>query len=241
MAPAIAAAPSRAGARDEIFRATLLWLASATRPFTGFAYGAISVDFYPVPYVVSQVEGAYQVLPDFLDTQHRIATRGDAEAYLDRLAAFGPAMDQQTAMIRADAARGAAPPGFLIDRTLSQLASFQTDQHGPGAGLVTSLAQRAAAKGITGNWGAKAQALVDGEIATATARQIATLESLRPGAREAAGVRDLPDGEAYYAACLKFHTTTALTPAEAHQLGLDEAARVSARARHIGWPWPRRL
>jgi uncharacterized protein (DUF885 family) len=233
MAPAIAAAPSRAGARDEIFRATLLWLASATRPFTGFAYGGISVDFYPVPYVVSQVEGAYQVLPDFLDTQHRIATRGDAEAYLDRLAAFGPAMDQQTAMIRADAARGAAPPGFLIDRTLSQLASFQTDQHGPGAGLVTSLAQRAAAKGITGNWGAKAQALVDGEIAAATARQIATLESLRPGAREAAGVRDLPDGEAYYAACLKFHTTTALTPAEAHQLGLDEAARVSARARAI--------
>jgi len=233
MAPAIAAAPSHAGPRDEIFRATLLWLAAATRPFTGFPYGAMSIDAYPVPYVVSQMEGAYQVLPDFLDTEHGIATRDDAEAYLDRLAAFGPAMDQQTAMVRADAARGAAPPGFLIDRAVAQLESFRSDQHGPGAGLVASLARRAAAKGIAGDWINRAQALVDGEIATAAARQIAALQVLRPGARETAGVSALPDGEAYYAACLKFHTTTALTPAEVHQLGLDEAKRVSARARAI--------
>jgi uncharacterized protein (DUF885 family) len=233
MAPAIAAAPSHGGPRDAIFRATLLWLAGSMRPFSAFPYGTVSIDTYPVPYAVSQVEGAYQVLPDFLETQHGIATRDDAEAYLDRLAAFGPALDQQTAMVRADAARGAAPPGFLIDRALAQLEDFQKDQRGPNAGLVTSLARRAAAKGIAGDWSGRAQALLDGEIAGATARQIAALQALRPGARETAGVRDLPDGEAYYAACLKFHTTTALPPAEVHQLGLDEAARVSARARAI--------
>jgi len=233
VAPALAGARSHGGPRDEIFRATLLWLAASTRPLTYFPYGAMSVDTYPVPYVVSQVEGAYQVLPDFLDTEHGIATRDDAEAYLDRLAAFGPAMDQQTAMVRADAARGAAPPGFLIDRTLAQLTSFQKDQHGPDAGLVTSLTRRAATKGIAGDWRARAQRLVDGEIANATARQIAALAALRPRARETAGVRELPDGEAYYAACLKFHTTTALSPAEVHHLGLEEAARVSGRARAI--------
>lgn len=35
-----------------------------------------------------------------------------------------------------------------------------------------------------------------------------------------------PDGEQYYKDCLKFHTTTSLTPQEIHQLGLDEVARI---------------
>ena len=35
-----------------------------------------------------------------------------------------------------------------------------------------------------------------------------------------------PDGEQYYKDCLKFHTTTSMTPQEIHQLGLDEVARI---------------
>ena len=232
-APALSQIPSPAGSRDEIFRATALWLAEAARPFAGFRYGAMSVDTYPVPYVVSQTEGAYQVLPDFLDTQHTIADRADAEAYLDRLAAFGPAMDQQTEKVQLDAAVGAAPPGFLLDRAISQLEDFRTLQRGADAPLVTSLVRRAGAKGIAGDWAANAQKQIDGPIAAATERQIALLRRLRPGARDAAGVGALPDGGAYYAACLKFHTTTDLTPDAVHRLGLEEAARVSDRARTI--------
>ncbi|HEY2052178.1 MAG TPA: DUF885 family protein [Caulobacteraceae bacterium] len=233
LAPALERASTPTGSRDEIFRATALWLAQAVGPFAGFRYGAMSVDTYPVPYVVSQTEGAYQVLPDFLDTQHLIAERADAEAYLDRLTAFGPAMDQQTEKMRLDAAAGAAPPDFLLDRTISQLQSFQTAQHGAGASLVTSLVRRARDKGIAGDWELKAQQLVDGPIAAAAARQVALLQGLRPGARQAAGVGALPDGGAYYEACLKFHTTTSLTPDAVHQLGIEEASRVSDRARQI--------
>lgn len=35
-----------------------------------------------------------------------------------------------------------------------------------------------------------------------------------------------PDGKQYYADCLAFHTTTSMTPAQVHQLGLDEVKRV---------------
>jgi uncharacterized protein (DUF885 family) len=232
-APGIARAPSHSGPRDEIFQATVAWLVQAVRPFAGFTYGAMSVSTYPVPYVVSQTEGAYQVLPDFLDTQHVIATGDDAQAYLDRLAAFGPAMDQQTAKARADAAAGAAPPAVLLDRAISQLESFQALQRGGGAPLVVSLARRAREARIAGDWAADAQNLVDGPIAAAAARQVALLRELRPGAREVAGVGALPNGGAYYEACLRFHTTTALTPEAVHRLGLEEAARVSDRARSI--------
>ena len=43
---------------------------------------------YPVPYVLSQLTGAYQSVPDFLDSQHEIETRDDAEAYVARLEEF---------------------------------------------------------------------------------------------------------------------------------------------------------
>jgi uncharacterized protein (DUF885 family) len=43
---------------------------------------------------------------------------------------------------------------------------------------------------------------------------------------EISAVKGYPDGENYYMDCLKFHTTTNMTPQEIHQLGLDEVQRV---------------
>src|SRR3989344_5664502 len=55
----------------------------------GFGYGDfgfVDPSVYPLqPYTVSQLTGAYQATPDFLDTQHSIETTADAEAYLSRL------------------------------------------------------------------------------------------------------------------------------------------------------------
>jgi uncharacterized protein (DUF885 family) len=226
-------AHAAASPRDAIFRETALWLGDAVRPFSGFAYGAMGGYGYPVPYVVNQVSGAYQAIPDFLDTQHTIEKADDAVAYLDRLAAFATVVGQETAKVRADAARGAAPPAVILDRTLAQLRSFQSEQHGPGASLVTSLAKRAAAKQIPGDWDGRALALVDGPLAAAVAEQIGVLEGLRPSARPVVGAGALPDGDAYYADCLRFHTTTPLTPAAAHQLGLAQVAEVTGQVRAI--------
>src|SRR5579863_4045678 len=38
------------------------------------------------PYVLCQLNGSYQQLPSFLDTQHTIETKVDADAYIARLA-----------------------------------------------------------------------------------------------------------------------------------------------------------
>jgi uncharacterized protein (DUF885 family) len=53
------------------------------------------------PYAISQLTGAYVSVPDFLDNQHSVKTRGDAESYLLRLNAFGTAIDQDLARQRA--------------------------------------------------------------------------------------------------------------------------------------------
>jgi uncharacterized protein (DUF885 family) len=44
--------------------------------------------------------------------------------------------------------------------------------------------------------------------------------------RESVGISELPNGEAWYAWLVRFRTTTELTPAEIHQIGLDEVARI---------------
>jgi uncharacterized protein (DUF885 family) len=234
----IDAAPVPAGesipeSRNAIFRATVLWFAESIGRFRAFPYGGVGGYSYPVPYAVSQLTGAYQSVPDFLATQHTIAGREDAEAYLDRLAAFATAIDQDTEHARADAALGVVPPAVILDRTISQLRSFEAGQRGPGAGLVASLARRTTEQGIAGEWPRRAQALVDGPIASAIARQLAAMERLRRNARTPVGVDRLPDGEGYYDACLTYHTSTALSPRDAHELGLQQVTEISARARGI--------
>ena len=49
-----------------------------------------------------------------------------------------------------------------------------------------------------------------------------------PAARETVGAWALPDGEKYYQFCIERETTTKLTAAELHQIGLEEVARDEA-------------
>lgn len=42
------------------------------------------------PYVVSQQSGAYSQVPEFLDSQHSVRSKADAEAYLARIGAMRP-------------------------------------------------------------------------------------------------------------------------------------------------------
>ncbi len=210
---------------DRLAAATLRWFAETINPFQAMPYGGIGGYDYPIPYVVSQVSGAYRDIPDFLATKHTIATKADAEAYLARLSAFSRTLDVETQRMRDDVGHGCTPPHIILVRTAAQLAAFQAGQNGDQAGLVRSLANRTS--WIPGDFAARAVKLVDGPIAAAIARQATLINQLQAGARQSAGIGDLPGGEAYYAQCLRFHTSTDLTPDAAHALGLEQVAKIS--------------
>jgi uncharacterized protein (DUF885 family) len=178
------------------------------------------------PYVVSQLSGAYQSVPDFLDSQHPVKVKSDAEAYLSRLAAFATALDQESERVRHDAALGCAPPDFVIDKTLIQLKALR-DAPAATSNLVGSLARRAKAAGIDGDWAGPAGTIYSGRVQPALTRQIDLLTSMRPGATHEAGVWRLPKGAEYYRQSLAQATTTSLTPAEVHRLGLEKVAELS--------------
>jgi uncharacterized protein (DUF885 family) len=180
------------------------------------------------PYVVSQQGGAYSSAPEFLDSQHKIETKADAEAYLARVHAIGRYMGQETDRIRRDAGLGVIAPDFILSNAIGQqegLLAVPAAQ----ARLVTALARKLKEKNIEGDYVARCQALVEKEVYPALSTQLETLKSMQAKAGHDAGVWRLPQGEAYYRWLLREGTSTSLTPEEVHQMGLEQNKAIEAR------------
>ncbi|WP_162806731.1 DUF885 domain-containing protein [Sphingosinicella terrae] len=220
---------NRLQGRERAWLDTVLWLGERMSEAATFGYGGIGGYSYPVPYVLSQLTGAYQSVPDFLDSQHGIETREDAEAYIARLEDFARNVHFDVERARADAGRGVVPPTYILDKALTQTRNLRGER-GAESGLVRSLARRTAEHNIAGDWSRQAEAIVDGRLAGALDRQIALLTELRRGAGADPAASRLPDGERFYAMCLRYHTSTGLTPDEAHEIGLRQVAELQAEA-----------
>jgi uncharacterized protein (DUF885 family) len=181
------------------------------------------------PYVLSQLTGAYQAIPDFMDNQHAIQTKADADAYLARIESFARQMDQEAEIGRHDANLGVIPPDFILDKATGQMKSFLA-QPTARTTLVASVVRRAKDKGVAGDWAGSASKLYDEKVRPALERQLALLESWRPKAVHDAGVWRLPDGVDYYALGVKQYTTSSMTPDEIFKTGTDLVAKLSAEA-----------
>jgi uncharacterized protein (DUF885 family) len=183
--------------------------------------------FGPSPYVVSQLTGAYQTVPDFLDTKHTIQTASDADAYLSRLSAFADQLNAQTDRMRHDSGLGVVPPDFLLDVTLTQMEKTRVpaDQ----ALVVTSLARRAAAKGLDDGYGKDAAKIYNDKVLPALDRQLAETKRQRATASHDAGMWRFKDGAAFYEMALHNTTTTHYSPDEVHKIGLEQAREITAR------------
>ncbi len=186
------------------------------------------IDSAQRPYPIFQQGGAYFSTPDFLNTAHTIDSAADAEAYLSRLQQFATTLDNDTAEQRAQAARGFLAPGWAIDLTLGQMRKLRGVAPEQST-MVDSIVKRTAAKGIAGDWGRRAAAILASGVYPALDRQIAAMEKLRPTTRPSDGAQRLTNGDAIYAEALHQATTTNFTPAEVHQLGLSQVAEISGQ------------
>jgi uncharacterized protein (DUF885 family) len=209
-----------------------------------FAYGRFDGPGGFSPYVLNQLDSAFLTLPDFMDSRHRVANLRDALDYVTRLKLVPGAIDAETERARADAESGVLAPDFVIDRTLAALDAMNGQPAGAWT-YVTALRRKleavvgplsanpeaaqarqdvARARGLV----LQAEQIVAQKIVPAQQRQAAFLRSVRPRAVHDAGVARLPQGGAYYAAALAQQTTTALTPARIHAVGLERVAALTA-------------
>ena len=213
--------PAGLSAADRVNYDTVLFSLNSAAASQRFAYGGGGT-----PYVISQNTGAYQGTPSFLADRHPIETAADADAYLARMEAFAGQLDANTERLRHDAGLGVIPPDFILDTTLGQLATIASpaDQQM----MVTSIRKRAAEKTLGDRYGRDATRIYDERILPAFARQMDEVKKARTKAVHDAGMWRFKDGPEFYATLLRNSTTTKLSPDEVHNIGLDQARRISA-------------
>jgi uncharacterized protein (DUF885 family) len=193
--------------------------------------------FFHHPYVIDQMEGIQVSLPNFMGNLHPLRTRRNAVDYVRRLERFGVAFDQSLARSRAQTERGIVPPRFVLAAILEQARSFTAPVPSENVLYTTLAGKLSAMPGLTEADRtallARAAGAVEQVVYPAFQRLAGHVESLLPSATDEAGVWKLPDGAAYYAHCLRQHTTTTLTAEEIHQTGGAEVARITAEMRRI--------
>ncbi|WP_037552777.1 DUF885 domain-containing protein [Sphingomonas sp. URHD0057] len=202
-----------------------------TTALEGFAqpYGDVAVGGWRnTPYVVIQNVGAYLDIPRFLDAEHPIETRDDADAYLARLQAYPIQLDGELDRMRSARSAGLIPPDFLLDKALTAMATTIKDT-ASGGGLVESIERRTREKKIPGDWAAKARAIAQQQVLPALKRQVGELKVQRALAKGDPGMWARPHGDDYYRWALKASTTTTMSPEEVHQMGLQQVADLHGR------------
>ena len=190
-------------------------------------YGFVDLNLRPSPYVVSQMNGAYYWLPDFIGSRQPLETRQDLEAYFARLGALATALDQETERVRHDAGLGVILPAFTLATTIAQLQALR-DTPVMQAAAIGGAIKRAATAGF-GDITPRAEQIHRKQILPALSRQIDALRALQDKAVNDAGVWALPDGEAYYASALLSNTTSRTSAAQLHEHGLQLVAELTSQ------------
>ncbi|MDX3886074.1 MAG: DUF885 domain-containing protein [Sphingomonas sp.] len=191
-------------------------------------------------YAFDQMNGAQSQLPAFLINIHRVTSKADAEAYVSRLQALGPAIDEIVAASKERAAKGLTPPKWVYPYVISDARNVVAGApFGPGedAPLFADLKAKVGKLDIPQ---AEKDALIAAGASALTTsvqpayqRLIAEMTAQEAKAGTDDGVWRFPNGAAYYAERLANYTTTSLTPDQIHQIGLDNVARIHGEVQAI--------
>ncbi|MFM7347994.1 MAG: DUF885 domain-containing protein [Erythrobacter sp.] len=210
-----------------------IWAYEADRAQVAYETRRYRAPFY------SWLRSAQSTLPDFLINTHTVADVTDLDNYISRLKGMPAVLDLALDREKAAQAEGINPPKFQIERVMAgsrKLISGAPYGDGPDAALWADV--KAKTEGLVkggkltrADADAKLEAARQAILALAPTYQrvIAWAEASLPTAPSGkVGAITLPNGAAYYAAELKMNTTTDLTAAEIHAIGLREVARIEA-------------
>ena len=190
--------------------------------------------------VFDQMNGVQSFVPTFLINFHRVDNADDMTAYIKRVKAVKPRMQEAIANAVKGAEKGVISPSFALDGTITQAQSIITGKP----------FDRNAEKDsdLWADMRLEVQTLLEaGTIDAIAAEQLTTqakdalVNYLQPAYEDiiqwaenekdrapkvSTGVGSQPGGGAYYAYRLRSQTTTDLSADEIHQIGLDEVARL---------------
>jgi uncharacterized protein (DUF885 family) len=179
-------------------------------------------------------------IPVFLINNHRIESVADAEAYVARLSEVERAMGEIAANIRHQAGLGIVPPAFNFQPVREdgrRILSGAPFGEGPDSALFADFKAKVGRLEIPqaekDRLTAAARAALTGPFRRGYETMFAALDAIEPRARGNDGAWSLPDGAAYYARRLRQSTTTDMSAARIHRIGLDQVARIHREMERI--------
>jgi uncharacterized protein (DUF885 family) len=197
-----------------------------------------SEPFEDYSFVFNQFGGVQVGLVNFMTNTHPMRRASDLGSYMARLDQVAARIDEALARAKEAAARGLLPPRFILERAQYQVDLFLKPEASQNV-LVTTLDQRLAklsdvpeaarAKAVSG-----AARIVEDRIRPAYRRVQAFLAEIHSRTNDTAGIDRLPGGLDAYQQALKTYTSTNLSAAQIHEIGLREVARIEAEMdRHL--------
>jgi len=146
--------------------------------------------------------------------------------YIARLHQIPRVLSQTTDVLRLGIKDGLAPPGFLLLQVAAQASDVAASKPFlmPIKKIPASFSDADRQRITT-----EIQQAVETEVTPAYVKFAAFVTNeYAPHGRASISVASLPDGKHRYEVAVRQMTTTDMTPAEIHQLGLDEVKRITA-------------
>lgn len=180
----------------------------------------------------------------FFSDIHPLETLQDAENYITRLSQVGRKFTQLIDHLELQRQNGIVEPQLSTQWAISQVTAH-AQGNAQSSPYFTGFSDRLAAiPGLTDaqrdDLEGRALSAVNSTVIPAYRLLLTKLQDLLNNAPPVIGVGQYPRGRDYYAYALRHHTTTDLTAAEVHQLGLDHLSRIHAEMRflfdQLGYP-----
>jgi uncharacterized protein (DUF885 family) len=194
-----------------------------------FAEDAEAQQFKEWEMPLNQMGGIHTTYPQLV-AQLSFTTVKDYDDWIARLHALPKAFEQVSTNMSIGMEDGRVPPKYLLEKALAQAKELagQKPEESP---LALPLKSFPAAIPAAEQERIKTETLdvLQKEVLPAYLRFARFLEvSYVPAGRAEPGISSLSDGAKYYAFRLRHTTTTDLTAAQIHQIGLDEVNRDEA-------------
>jgi uncharacterized protein (DUF885 family) len=189
---------------------------------------------------LNQMGGLHVDFPALFSLQP-FNTEKDFLDYIARLKAFPKAMDDTITNMRAGIRDGITPPRLIVEDVIAQVKAMASGDMAR-APFLAPLDRLPAdlSDGRKAELKAEVANAIEKDVTPAYGRLLSFLEKdYLPKAKPQPGTWALPDGAARYAYAVKTQTTTDLSPAQIHEIGLKEVARIEgemlAIAKRLGY------
>lgn len=182
-------------------------------------------------FIVNQINGPLIDVPNTMIANQQINSRKDANDYIDRLDHFDLFVENVLTKMSADAEQNWIPPLVIVNKTIASMQGFIKPEPSNHPFVKSFEHKLKDSKTISpyekDHLVAKVALIVSLKVYPSYKNVIAALEDLAMSASKESGIWAQPNGDAFYQDAVKMLGDTDLSPAEIHQLGLDEVARIS--------------